>query len=148
MEEKRIIEVNGIKLEVDLRNAKRVDVFKIGSKVKLLKNEGYSDKTHHIYPGVVVGFEEFEKLPTIVVMYLKDEYSNAGVNLQYINSETKDTEIIAADDDYLPFEKEEVVEKMNREIAKKEIELQELNRKKEYFLTRFAEAFMTVKVEV
>ena len=33
---KRIIEINGIKMEVDLRNAKRIDTFKVGDPVKVL----------------------------------------------------------------------------------------------------------------
>ena len=44
MEEKRIIEVNGIKMEVDLRNAKRIDQFKVGDSVKVLV-KSYSEKT-------------------------------------------------------------------------------------------------------
>ena len=70
-----IVEVNGIKLEVDLRTAKRIDQLTdqltIGSRVKCLVKQ-YSDfKT---VPGVVVGFEPFEKLPTIVVAYLDTDY--------------------------------------------------------------------------
>ena len=36
----RTIEINGIKLEVDLRTAKRIDQFKVGDNVKVLKKNG------------------------------------------------------------------------------------------------------------
>lgn len=65
---KRVIEINGVKLEVDMRYAKRVDELRVGSKVKVLNKE-YS--SYKVYPGVIVGFEEFDNLPTIVVAYLE-----------------------------------------------------------------------------
>lgn len=148
MDEKTIIEINGIKMEVDLRTAKRVDTFKIGSKVKLLKNDGYSDSKHVVYPGVIVGFEEFKKLPTILVLYVHQDYSSAQMKMQYINAETQNCELILADDDFIPFEKADVLNKMDREILKKQTELEELQQRKEYFLTRFAEAFYPTTTEV
>ena len=36
MEEKRLVEINGIKMEVDMRSARRVDTFKVGDNVKVL----------------------------------------------------------------------------------------------------------------
>ena len=39
MEEKRIIDINGMKMEVDLRTAKRIDTFKVGDNVKVLATE-------------------------------------------------------------------------------------------------------------
>jgi hypothetical protein len=57
-----IIEIGGVKLEVDLRSAKRIDELKIGSRVKCLQKPSYGEmKT---LPGVIVGFEPFPSLPT------------------------------------------------------------------------------------
>ena len=39
MEEKRIVEIDGVKIEVDLRTAKRVDSYKVGDNVKILEKE-------------------------------------------------------------------------------------------------------------
>ena len=36
MDNKKIVEVNGIKLEVDMRYAKRIDEFRVGDTVKVL----------------------------------------------------------------------------------------------------------------
>jgi hypothetical protein len=54
----RVVEINGIKVEVDLRTAKRVDSYSVGTPVKLLKQE-YSD-TYTTYTGVIIGFDEFK----------------------------------------------------------------------------------------
>ena len=143
MEEKKIIEINGIKMEVDMRHAKRMDHFRVGTKVKILKSDGYNDEKK-VYAGIVVGFEEFKKLPTIVVAYLSKDFSHE-IKMLYFNKETKEVEVIIADDDYLPFEKMDVIQKMDREIEAAEVKLIELRRKKEYFITRFGSYFPDVE---
>ncbi|MBE9572119.1 MAG: hypothetical protein IMF11_15940 [Proteobacteria bacterium] len=138
MEDKKIIEINGIKLEVDLRQAKRIDTFRIGDKVKILIKE-YSE--HVIYPGIVVGFEAFRELPTIVVAYVNTKYSSCELKFAYINAETKDVDMATTDDDYLPIEKASIIEKFDREIIKKEEELNEMKARKSYFLEHFQRYF-------
>ena len=137
-EEKTIVEINGVKLEVDLRHAKRIDRFKIGDSVKVLAKE-YSEQ--RVYPGVIVGFENFKDVPTIVVCYLSGYHSE--IRFLYYNSTTKtaDFDIVASHDDYVAIEKGHVVEKMDREIFKKEEELADMNRKKAYFLSHFQKYF-------
>ena len=39
---KRIVEIDGVKIEVDLRKAKRVDSFQVGDNVKILEKK-YND---------------------------------------------------------------------------------------------------------
>jgi hypothetical protein len=137
MSETTVIEINGVKLEVDLRHAKRVDQFRIGDRVKVLKKE-YSD-TFASYPGVIVGFDDFKNLPTIVVCYLKTGY-NAEVRFGYMNREAKDIEIChtsQADD----LSKSFIVETLDREILKKRAELEELEAKKAFFLANY-EAYL------
>ena len=46
-DEKRIIEIDGMKVEVDLRHAKRVDTFKVGDNVKIL-DKSYEDSHRSI----------------------------------------------------------------------------------------------------
>jgi hypothetical protein len=49
MNETRIVEINGVKLELDMRQAKlqSIDTFKVGDSVKvLIKEYGDSYKTH------------------------------------------------------------------------------------------------------
>jgi hypothetical protein len=139
MDNKRIIEINGVKLEVDLTTARVVDNFRIGDKVKVLKKaDTYSDSK--VFPGVIIGFEEFQTLPTIVIAYLDISYSKAEIKFLYFNSESK-TEVVKATADYVQFNKEDVISMMDKEIVAKERELIDLNHKKEYFLNNFNRHF-------
>ena len=76
-EQKRIIEVNGVKMEIDLRNAKVVENYKVGDYVKVLIKEYNSYKS---YIGNIIVFDNFEKTPTIVIAYLKNEYSSSTID--------------------------------------------------------------------
>lgn len=148
--ETQIIEINGVKLEVDLRYAKRVDHFRVGTKVKILeKQSNYGGSTDtKVYSGVIVGFEPFESLPTIVVCYLSVDYSGAELKFAYVNTATdKKWEIVAAVDDDLPVQKQDVLSKIDREIQKKRDEIMDIERKRDYFLTHFAAYFAHDNVE-
>lgn len=134
-----VIEVNGVKLEVDLRTAKRIDQLQIGSRVKCLVKSYDSFETK---PGVVVGFEPFPSKPSIVVAYLETGYGNAGLKFKTFNDATKDFEIVAdIDNNALEVDKVGVVEHFDREIAKKELELRDLREKKQFFLDKFETYF-------
>ena len=135
------IEINGIKLEFDMRHARKIENFQIGDKVKLLMKENSYSDTHAVRPGVIVGFENFKKLPTIVVAYMKIDYDEATLHFVHLNAENDKAEMIKADEDYLPLDKANTVEKLDLQIQKKEDELIELKRKKEYFLGHFDQYF-------
>lgn len=133
--EKTIIEVNGIKLEVDLRTAKRIDTLRVGDRVKVLLKE-YSD--YRVYAGTVIGFEPFAILPTVIVAYLKNDYNGPEVKFIYFNAQSKEVEIVKAiDDDQLNIDKATVVQRMDREIEKKLAEVEDMRAKKAYFLENF-----------
>jgi hypothetical protein len=138
-EQTRVIEVNGVKLEVDLRDARVIDQFKVGDSVKILV-ASYSDKyTSHL--GVIVGFDDFKNRPTIIVAYLEVDYNGATIKFAYIHKDSKDVEIAPINTWDVPFKKHEVVDKIDKEIAKKEGELKELESKKQYFLHMFGKYF-------
>lgn len=140
-ESKTIIEINGVKLEVDLRHAKRIDTLQVGSPVKVLikQYEGYK-----VHAGVVVGFEPFEKLPTIIVAYLDVGYSGAELKLLHYNSSVKEAEIVhSIDGDLVDIDRASIIEKMDREIAKKELEMEDLRSRKAFFLANFGKYFPT-----
>lgn len=116
MESKRIVEIKGIKMEVDYREgtAVKVDSFRVGSKVKLL-TKGYSDYT--VRPGVIVGFDEFKSLPTIKVLVVNAGYAG-GVEFVNFNEGLKDAELIAADDDEeLMAKKDAVIDTLHRKVS-------------------------------
>lgn len=136
----KVIEVNGIKLEVDDRYCKVIEKFNIGDNVKVLVKK-YSD-AYESYAGVIVGFDNFSILPTIIVAYLDISYgSDAGIKMISINAKSKDVEICQAGEYTAPFEKERVTDLMDRAILKKEEELQDLRHKRDFFLKNFKKYF-------
>ena len=137
-----IIEVNGVKLEVDLRTCKRVENLKVGSKVKILRKGNYS--TPEVFPGVIVGFERFQTQPTIIVCYLEVSYSKCDLMFAYINSDSKDKwEMVATVDTELPVAKADVLSKIDTEIQKKKDEIEDIELRRDYFLRHFNKYFET-----
>ena len=133
--EKRIIEVNGVKLEVDLRHAKRIDEFRVGDKIKMLRKKWGDPWESHL--GVIAGFDNFEHHPTIIIAFLDSN----KLEFCYFNSESKDIEICAAYDTDLTYKKADILAAMDREIAKKQTEIEELEQRKAYFLDNFGRFF-------
>jgi len=138
MEERRIIEVNGIKLEVDLSTARVVDNYRIGDQVKVLVKDYLEYKS---FAGVIIGFDNFKERPTIIIAYLRLDYSEASIKFIYFNSDTKEAEICPANPRDIPFDKNRVMELLDRKITKTEEELSDLKNKKDYFLTEFGKYF-------
>jgi len=143
-EQRTIIEVNGIKMEVDLRHAKRVEEYRVGDNVKVLV-KGYGD-SYESCAGVIVGFDAFRMRPTIVVCYLKPGYG-AEVKFAFITPDTKDIEIIhMADYDKL-LDADKTLEYLEREIIKKEAEVLDLKMKKDYFVTAYEKIVAPINKE-
>lgn len=120
--EKHIVEINGVKLEVDLRTAKRIENYKVGDPVKVLvKSYGDNYKTN---VGMIVGFDDFPSLPTITIMYVESEYSSASVKFVSINSATKDVELAPMHElDELQLKEGEALKYLERQIEQKQIDL-------------------------
>ena len=140
-----IIEINGVKMEVDLRNAKvaKLEVYKIGTNVRILKKE-YSD-SYKTYAGVIIGFDQFEKRPSILIAYLSGGYSNADIEFITFNKDTKDIEICPADDTFVPFSTATVLKQLDNHVISAEHSLQEAISKKEYFTKYFNKYFDSSK---
>ena len=137
-EQKRIIEVNGVKMEIDLRNAKVVENYKVGDYVKVLIKEYNSYKS---YIGNIIGFDNFEKTPTIVISYLKNEYSSSTIDFVYYNSTSVDVELTTLNEWDIPLKKSTILENFNKEILKKEQELKEMKKKADVFERLFGKYF-------
>jgi hypothetical protein len=137
----RVIEVNGVKMEVDLRTATRVDQLTIGSAVKVLQ-KSYGD-TFNVYPGVIVGFEPFDSLPTIIIAVMKVDYSSSTIEIVNFNTKSEGVEIVPALDALeLQIDKAEVCRKFQLEIDKKQQEIDEIENKRKYFLEKFGQYFL------
>ena len=136
--ESRIVEINGVKMEVDLREAKTVDTYRVGDHVKVLVAE-YADSMK-AHAGAIIGFDNFKSKPTIVVAYLDAQYGKAEVKLAYIFEGSK-TEIVHASDGDVPFSKAQVLELLDRDVAAKQKALDESHWHKERFEAWFGRHF-------
>jgi hypothetical protein len=128
---KHTIEINGLKMEIDLRHATQIHTdLKIGSKVKILVKE-YS--AHTVWHGVIVGFENFPSLPTIEVCYLETGYSDPKLKFASVNTKTSEKYEIVPAIDWSPLaKKEEIMKWFDEEIRKTEENIKILKSKKEY----------------
>lgn len=128
------VEINGIKMQVDLRHAKRIEELRIGDKVRVLtkKYDG-----HEVHNGIIIGFEPFQRLPTIVICYVSTQYSSAELKFIHWNAESKDVEVVRAIDDDLDNSKADVLGYFDREVAKKRNEIADIEAKRKFFLDKF-----------
>ena len=137
---KEIVEINGIKFEVDLSMAKVITEYQIGSKVNVLLEKDYNGK-REVVPGVICGFNNFQSLPTITICYLHVSYSDVRLNFLQFNSNTTGIEIAPCQESDIIFNKSDILAKMDREIIKKQEEVKDLEMKKEYFIKNFQKHF-------
>ena len=135
--EKRIIEIDGMKVEIDMETARRIDTFHIGDNVRVL------DKTSAnivVRCGIITAFNAFKDDPCITVAVFKDGdyWSPPSIDFIYIHSGMDEKyEIVLASDDEIRVSGEGVVERFDSVIWKKQKELDDLKAKKEYFETYF-----------
>src|SRR3990172_8677945 len=123
--DKTIVEIGGVKMEVDLRHARTIESYKIGDSVKLLVKK-YGDD-YQSCPGIIIGFDDFKQLPTIVVAYLDATSYSAELQFAYYNSKTAEKlEICPMTDPYIAIEKTRVLDIMDGKIQTKEQELADL----------------------
>jgi hypothetical protein len=140
-ENKRIVEIEGIKVEVDMRTAKVIDHYKIGDPVRVLHTAtDYNGDS--INAGVIVGFCEFAENPAIEVLELIMDYSGSNFRTVLIISGQKNQVQIAPYDKYEGLiSQADVITRFDREIQKKELELADMKLKKKYFIDEFSKAF-------
>lgn len=135
---KREIEINGIKFEVDMSTAKRIDTFKIGDNVKVL-DKSYSD--YKILDGVITAFVNFKDLPTIEVAVFESSWSEVNIRFIYINENTEKYEITPSSYYESKIEKNKVVESLNREIETEKSKIRDLENKKNWFVKYYEKHF-------
>lgn len=138
-ENKRIIEINGVKLEVDLRSARRIDEFRVGDSVKVLDNRSGKNE---MKAGVITDFANFKELPTLIVAVYRagDYWSKPSIEFITFNSETEGVEIVGVSAEEIIVSRETVVQKFDDEIAKKRDELNDLIIKRDTFVKYFGRA--------
>ena len=134
----REIEIDGVKVAVDMRTVKKIDVYRVGDNVKVLKK---SYDNYHTYSGVIVDFVNFKELPAIVVAYFNQDYSGTSIEFATITKDTKDIEIAPCLPHELSINKNRVIDKFNYEIEQQQHKVDELKAKRDYFLENFGKFF-------
>lgn len=131
MEDKRIVEIGGVKVEVDMRTAKTVESYKVGDNVRVLVKQ-YND-TFTAHSGIIVAFDDFKELPTIVVAYVDASSYEAAVKMAHINAKSQGTEIAPATNAERLIDVARVEELLMRKIGQKEMELADAKAQLAYF---------------
>lgn len=139
---KRMVEINGVTLEIDLSTATKIDEYKIGDNVKVLQKE-YSG--YEVYPGVIVDFVNFKELPTIQIAVLRNEYSGMELEFLNFNAKTSDIEITPCSKHELQLEKNSMLERFNHQIEQKQNQIDELITKRDWFVEYFNKYFDEVE---
>jgi len=139
------VEINGVKVEVDLREAKVIEKYKVGDPVQVLIKE-YND-SYKVFPGIIVAFHLFKQLPTIVIVYLNTSYNSAEMHTVYLNEKSKNIEIAPSEKLELTINKADAIKYFVMEIDKKKNEIKELVAQFNYFKTHFNQHFKDFTVE-
>ena len=135
--EKRIIEIDGMKVEIDLESARRIDTFHIGDNVRVLDK---TSSTVKVKNGIITAFNNFKDEPCITVAMFDggDYWNKPSIKFIYIHSGMdNEYEIVLASDDEIRLSKEGVIQRFEQEIAKKQHEVDDLKDQLEYFKTYF-----------
>ena len=145
----KIMQMGGAKFEIEEPSAKRIEKLVTGSKVKVLRKTGYSSE-YKVQPGVVVGFEPFPSAPTVVIAVLDTSWNDAKLEFVYLNEQLKDVEVIAAADHDagLDITRADVLKSLDREIERKRAEVENLERRREFFVKNFDSHFPVTAEEV
>jgi len=141
-ETKRIIEINGVKMEVDLRNATEIVNYKVGDQVKVL-TKTYSGYESHI--GTIIAFDDYKETPTIVIAYLDASSTSASIKFVHYNKGVEDVELTKLNDWDLPVTKNEIVTAFQKEEEQLKRDLKDLENKRTIFEKLFGKYFETVE---
>lgn len=146
-EHSQIVEINGVKMEIDFRQARVVhENLKVGSAVKVLVKSSYGAPSVH--QGVIVGFDMFPDLPTITVAYIASDYSGAELKFAAINEKSADAfAMVPSHDDELPLHKDDVITSFGRKIESLEGQIRDIRAKRDYFLRHFDQFFVTTEAQ-
>lgn len=135
---REVIEINGVKLDVDMRTATRVDEMKVGTRVRVL-TKTYSGAD--VKDGIVIGFEPFKELPTIIIATLDMGYQSASLKTIFYNAKTADTEVIVAKDVEVDELKNKALNAFQTAIDAKQRELDTLTGQRQFFLDHFQQTW-------
>jgi hypothetical protein len=139
---KKIIEVHGVKIEVDPATIRIVESYKVGDNVKILLKEYNDWKLHH---AVITGFYPFKNKPSIALAYMNEGYGEDKVKFIVLNEDSKDVELCPAAELDLELDKKDILSSMDRKIESIKADLANHEMQRKFFLERFGQVFENPK---
>ena len=139
------IELKGQSFEVMTQAVVR-NTIKVGDRLRILKKSAYSDAV--VCDGIVIGFEPFKTLPSIVIAYIEDMYTTTDVKFLIWNDSTKDVEIAVATDGLFEKNLSHYASKIEAKIEKLYHEARELRQKLDYMKSKFGVTSAEILPEV
>lgn len=131
---KKIVEINGIKVEVDMREAKKIEKFKVGDPIRVLWKKYSEWKTSY---GVIIDFTEFQHKPAIDILYVKEDYDKVELIFKTITEDSEDIEIAPINNIDLKFSRGDILKIIQEKIEEEKEKLRVLKFKKEEFKKYF-----------
>lgn len=124
--------VGAITLAASRDAAVRAEVLRVGDAVRVMSKPSYGSPK--VSTGVIVGFEPFKELPTVIVAYIECDYSKAEMKMLYFNDKATEFEILpAAPDTNIEIEKSRVLDWFDSEEQKALASVDEVRAKRRYF---------------
>lgn len=110
----------------------RAEVLKVGDPVRVFVKPSYGEAAVHT--GVIVGFEPFKEMPTIIIAYVEVSYNKAEMKMLYFNEKSTGTEILpAVADCNIDIEHSRVLDFFDSEETKALATVDEIRAKRRYF---------------
>jgi bifunctional DNA-binding transcriptional regulator/antitoxin component of YhaV-PrlF toxin-antitoxin module len=124
---KKIIELNGSKVEIDFESAKKIETYKIGDSVKVIVKK-YGNN-YSLCPGVITGFvsdgNDFNAIEVLLMKF--DSYAQSGSMEVIFITDKPDGEYILAPlttaDTFVKYDT--AIDLIERDIQKKVFELEQ-----------------------
>lgn len=121
----------------------RAELLKVGDPVRVLSNPSYGEPT--VSTGVIVGFEPFKELPTIIVAYIEASFSKAEMKMLYFNDKSTGHEILpAAPDTNIEIERSRVLDWFDSEETTALAAVDEVRAKRRYFEKYFGNVMLAI----
>lgn len=136
--------VGAITLAAGRDAAIRAEVLKVGDPVRVLaKGDTYNGP--QVHTGVIVGFEPFKDMPTIIIAYVEVGYAKAEMKMLYFNDKSEKFEVLpAAADTSIEIERSRVLDYFDTEETKALATVDEIRAKRRYFEKYFGNVMAAI----
>jgi hypothetical protein len=139
-EQYQAVTIKGLVYEVPVKPIIKQESLRVGDYVKLLMKKSYGEG-YESFVGMVLNFEPFENLPTVVIAYLEDDFTGTDMRFLYLNKKSKEkVEIIKIPPYEVKFKRPDAIERMEKKIIKLQEEIAEMESKIILFKKYFGQA--------